>query len=78
MQALKIDAICYTSELDRDQREKAVGEFTKNPNSAMVFIGGFFVGAAGLNLQASAPLGYSLILLRIRVSPTRQLVVCVA
>jgi hypothetical protein len=51
MQALKIDAICYTSELDRDQREKAVGEFTKNPNSAMVFIGGFFVGAAGLNLQ---------------------------
>jgi hypothetical protein len=49
-QAMDIGQACYTSELSRDERSFLVTQFTKN-RKCCVFIGSYFVGSYGLNLQ---------------------------
>lgn len=51
LRALHIPTACYTSELDFDQRNKLVAEFTTTNAGAQVFIGSYYIGSTGLNLQ---------------------------
>jgi hypothetical protein len=51
-QALRIDCVCYTSELSHSERSELVNAFVNQTQSAYVFIGGFNVGSVSLNLQA--------------------------
>lgn len=48
--ALGISTVCYTSELNTEERDSHVHQFCTNPQTK-VFIGSYFVGSTGLNLQ---------------------------
>lgn len=50
-QALRIDAACYTADLNRAERSGIVNKFITSPSSCFAFIGGFNVGSCGLNLH---------------------------
>jgi hypothetical protein len=49
--ALGIDAIAYTADLNMKERNDATSAFNKEKDKAMILIGTFDVGSAGLNLQ---------------------------
>ena len=51
LQALGINAVCYTSELTTQERAHLVQQFCISADTR-VFIGSYFVGSTGLNLQA--------------------------
>lgn len=59
LQALRVSALLYTSNLSIEDRAAAVLKFTQKPNEAMVFIASYFVGSTGLNLY---PLCYHILL----------------
>jgi hypothetical protein len=51
LQALGIECACYTSDLSTDDRHTAVLSFASSREGAQVFIGSYYVGSVGLNLQ---------------------------
>lgn len=50
--ALRIDAAIYTSELNPEERNDLVRQFTTEPDKCHIFVGSYSVGSVGLNLQA--------------------------
>jgi SNF2 family DNA or RNA helicase len=51
LQALQIKTVCYTSDLTTTERSELVDRFCRSADTR-VFIGSYFVGSTGLNLQA--------------------------